>query len=182
MAGTVKGAVGVVSKKAYADHRGCSAAYISKLIRQEKLAAPALLPNGTINVVLADQMLGPAGLFEAEPPVTLSHPQSGPNYQVERARREAANRATAEMDLAERMGETRRRADVEKEVFEMQRRVRERIMAVPVKIADKVAAETAPRIVAHMLTKALAEALGLLAEELEAEAAATPEMENGEPA
>lgn len=175
----VKPAVGVVSKSAYAAHRGCSAAYVSKLIRLEKLAAPALMPDGTINVILADQMLGPSSLFEAESaaPTAPTAPAAGPNYSVERAHREAALRANAEMDLAERMAETRKRSDVERESFEVQRRLRDRVMAIPAKIADRLAVETAPRVIAHLMSKALAEALGMLADELEAEAAASPGTE-----
>lgn len=97
-------AVGVVSKSAYAEHRGCSAAYVSKLIRLGKLAAPALMPDGKINVILADQMLGAAEPEDRSLPLQRPDP-SAPNYSVERAKREAAEAQLAELKVAQRRGE-----------------------------------------------------------------------------
>lgn len=97
-------AIGVVSKKDYAAHRGCSAAYVSKLIRLGKLAAPALMADGRINVTLADQMLG-APTSDEQDLLPGRGDLAGPNYAVERARREAAEAQLAEMKVAQRMGE-----------------------------------------------------------------------------
>jgi hypothetical protein len=102
-----KPAVGVVRKIEYAAHRGCSAAYVSKLIKTGKLAPPALMANGRINIILADQMLGPPGGAEADslaPPVAAFADPDAPVYAVERARREKAQAALAELQLQERQG------------------------------------------------------------------------------
>ncbi len=47
----------IVNKSGYAAHRKCSPAYISKLIGQGRLTAPALRADGKIVVELADAML-----------------------------------------------------------------------------------------------------------------------------
>lgn len=106
MSAAGKPAVGVVRKGEYAAHRGCSAAYVSKLIKLGKLAAPALLADGRINVILADQMLGAPGGAEAESlvPVAVPGDPDAPVYSVERARREKAQAALAELQLQERQG------------------------------------------------------------------------------
>lgn len=85
----------VGTKAEYAAHRGCSPAYVSKLIRLGKLAEPALLPDGRVNFVLADQMVGAAGQ-QAGAALTLG----GPNYSEERAKREAAEAELAQMRVA----------------------------------------------------------------------------------
>lgn len=87
----------VGGKADYAKHRGCSPAYVSKLIRQGKLAEPALMADGRVNFVLADQMVGRGSEDESQPGLPS---QLGPNYAAERARREAAEAAQAEIKLA----------------------------------------------------------------------------------
>lgn len=53
-------ATGVVTKSEFARLRGCSPAYVSKLIRTQRLASPALRPDGKIDLALAASMLGGA--------------------------------------------------------------------------------------------------------------------------
>lgn len=104
---------GVVTKSGYAEHRGCSPAYISKLIRQGKLAAPALMPDGKINVVLADQMLGASSAADDLLAAPRGAAGAGPTYAVERARREAAERELKELALAKQKGEQLSRGAVD---------------------------------------------------------------------
>jgi hypothetical protein len=47
----------IVSKSAYAAHRSVTAACVTMWIGRQKLTAPALLPDGRIDVALADQQL-----------------------------------------------------------------------------------------------------------------------------
>lgn len=98
----------VGTKAEYATHRGCSRAYVSKLIKQGRLAEPALMADGRINFVLADQMIGSA--IEEEPAAAPA--AGGPNYAVERARREAADAEMAEIKLGVLRGEYVRRSAV----------------------------------------------------------------------
>jgi hypothetical protein len=167
MAPPVNRATGVVSSSAYAAHRGVSPAYISKLKRLGKLAAPAVLPNGDINVVLADQMLGDAA---AQPELPTS--KGGPVYSEERAGREAAQRRLAELDLAEKQARTLSRADAENATFLLFRGLRDRMLALPQRLADDLAAEASPRMIEHRLRLAITEAFQASSAEMAARAAA----------
>src|SRR5688572_12278363 len=109
MGETVK-ATGVVSKSAYAQHRGCSPAYVSKLIKIGKLAAPALMPDGKINVILADQMLG-AATETAQPSLPTEGGAGGSNYSTARAGREQAEAELARLKLQEKRGEVLSRSE-----------------------------------------------------------------------
>lgn len=93
----MSGAKAVGTKAEYAAHRGCSPAYVSKLIRLGKLAEPALLPDGRVNFVLADQMVGAAG---PAAPLHQAASGGGPNYNEERAKREQAEAELAQMRVA----------------------------------------------------------------------------------
>jgi len=92
----------VVNKQTYAAHRGCSPAYVSKLIAQGKLAAPALRADGKIVVELADAMI--AGEAVAAP---VQAPTPGPRLE---SRAEAEARKFREDADAKAMAnaETRR--------------------------------------------------------------------------
>jgi hypothetical protein len=50
-------AAAVLSKSAYAAHRSVSAACVTNWITRRKLTAPALLPDGKIDVALADKQV-----------------------------------------------------------------------------------------------------------------------------
>jgi hypothetical protein len=93
MAAEAKLTVG--TKAEYAAHRGCSRAYVSKLIREGKLAAPALMADGKVNFILADLSIGQPS----------SASVGAPNFAEERARREAAEATLAEMKLQEKQRE-----------------------------------------------------------------------------
>jgi len=98
------GKLTVGTKAEYAAHRGCSRAYVSKLIREGRLAAPALMADGKVNFILADQMVGKPSSADAES--LFSAPSAGaPNFAEERARREAAEATLAEMKLQEKQRE-----------------------------------------------------------------------------
>jgi hypothetical protein len=159
---------GVVSSKEYATLRGTSPSYISKLKRLGKLAPPAVLSNGDINVVLANQMLGEAPLVDdtgVSPKATV-----GPNYAEERARREAADAQIRELELARRRGETVDKVDAGRATFAVFRDLRDGLLALPPRLAEDLAAETSPRLVAHRLTQAITDVLAAVARKLEGEA------------
>ena len=97
----------ILSKSQYAAHRGCAPSYITKLIGLGKLAPPALLASGKIDVAAADLMLGdPSPSITAAAAPSLPPPSSPdqPVYAAERARREAAEARLAEIKLATREG------------------------------------------------------------------------------
>lgn len=169
---------GLLTKAAYAEHRGVSASYISKLIREGRLAPPALLPNGRVNTILADQMLGAsAPADDVELPGVRS---DGPNYSVERARREAAQAELAEIELQRRRGESLSVAQVERQVFEKDRRIRDAILAAAETVAPKAHAAPNAQTAADVIRSAMSAALGEVAAQFEAEAREAPEDFEGE--
>lgn len=167
MAPPVQRPPGVVSSKEYAAQRGVSPSYISKLKRLGKLAPPALLSNGDINVVLADQMLGNAPLLDDTP--TASSRGAGPNYAEERARREAADAQLKELKLADQRALLLTKADAGRATFDVFRALRDALLAISPRHAEELAAETSPRLVEHLLTKAITDVLAAAARQLEAE-------------
>jgi hypothetical protein len=159
MARAVNPAVGVVSKARYAEHRGCSAAYVSKLIRLGRLAAPALLADGRVNVTLADQMLG-APTLDVLAPVPIAAATS-------RAEREAANARIARIRADEMEGALLPRDKVDGRVFDLVRRLRDELLAWPESVAPRLTTMTAERAIADLLTAELEEKLNRLAGELQ---------------
>ncbi|MDQ1079704.1 hypothetical protein [Pseudoroseomonas cervicalis] len=181
MAGEVQRAIGVVSSKDYAAHRGVSAAYISKLKRLGKLAAPAVLPDGRINVALADQMLGDVQqLLEMAASEVAPRALSGPSYQAERALREAALREQEQIALAREKQQIRHAKEVDRDTFEAFRLTRDELLALPPRLAEDLAAESAPRAITHMLNKALVAVLADLSRRLGADAAEPEERKEDE--
>ena len=166
MASEVQPATGVVSKSRYAQHRGCSAAYISKLIRRGTLAAPALLPDGKINVLLADQMLGQStasGVGLDLVPAAAAVP-SAPSARSERELHQA-RLAKVKADEAE--GRLLRRADVELRIFEVLRRLRDELLAMPASLAPTLARLTDEREIEAHLNRELEARLARTADALE---------------
>lgn len=159
---------GLMTKAAYAEHRGVSASYVSKLIREGKLAAPALLPNGRINTILADQMLG--GVPTADEIDIPLAPSGGPNFAVERARREAAQAELKEIELRRQRGEALSTAEVERAVFEKDRRVRDAVLAAAEAVAPKAHAAPNAQTAADIIRAAMIAALGQVADQLTADA------------
>lgn len=154
----VKPATGVVSKSAYALHRGCSPAYVSKLIKQGRLAAPALLSDGRINVVLADQMLGPPANDD-----TAALIPAVPSASAHRAEREAAQARMARLKADELEGKSLPRDRIELRIFELVRRLRDELLAWPEAVAPRLVAMTEERAIAALLTSDLEEKLTRLA-------------------
>lgn len=159
MGDPVKPPPGVVSKTGYAAHRGCSPAYISKLVRLGKIAAPALMADGRINIILADQMLGAAHQSEGLP---LNAPTAN-----DRQRREKADADLRELELAERQGRLLDAGKVAAERFEVARRARDTLFAMAEARAAELCACTTPRLLADLLRQRIGDALADLADSLE---------------
>ena len=82
--------------------------------------------------------------------------------QDHRARIAALDVEEREIDLAMRRGETVKKVDVRRELFELARLARDRVMGVPAKIAVEVAAEADPAVVRARMEDALRVALETL--------------------
>lgn len=89
-------------------------------------------------------------------------------YFAVKERRERAEADLAELELRERRGELVKKADVEREIFAIQRALRDRLAGIPDRIAPMLAAEAdvtrCHAIVAAELRAALGEVAGSLAE------------------
>lgn len=124
---------GNVRKGDYAKHRGVSPAYISKLIREGKLTAPALQPDGRVNIALADLQLAgmadPARSAMADPsrgemvgemaditvanePGSFGGSAAPASFADARTRKMLADAEAAEIALARTRGEVVDRASV----------------------------------------------------------------------
>lgn len=155
----------LISKAAYARYRGCSPAYVSKLIREGRLAAPALNAHGLIDIALADAALGqPAPQLQ---PLTRDREPGAParsssdehGYASARADRERAAAALAELELQKRRSELVDRATVDSEVETLARYLRDRMLSLPEELADRLAQTAEPRLIRQMLIVGIESAL-----------------------
>jgi hypothetical protein len=163
VARAVRATPGVVSKSGYAEHRGCSPAYVSKLIRLGRLAPPALLADGRVNIALADQMLGAPSANELALPAALA----APTHAMHRAEREAAQARIARVKAEELEGARILRDQVEARVFDVCRRLRDELAAWPEAIAPRLVAITDDRAIAELLQAEIEEKLTRLAASLQ---------------
>lgn len=91
----------------------------------------------------------------------------GSDYEIAKAHEKTFKAKMAELDYLKRKGELVERVDVEREVFDMARKVRNNILNIPAKIMDKLAATTDPFEVEKLLTDELYQALEGLANEVQ---------------
>ncbi|MEO5348004.1 MAG: hypothetical protein H7834_16755 [Magnetococcus sp. YQC-9] len=68
------------------------------------------------------------------------------------------------LDLEERQGKLLRADDVEREAFELGRRVRDRLLNIPSRVSPTIAAETDFKVIERLLTQELRTALEELSE------------------
>ena len=89
------------------------------------------------------------------------------SYHQSRAEREAYQAENARIDLAERLGQLASRDDVEHRTMTAFRRVRDRLLAFPATVADRVAAAPDAIAVRNLLNAELRRVLEHLASELD---------------
>jgi len=154
---------GLATKAGYATHRGCSESYIHRLVREGKLAAPAVLDNGLVNIVLADRMLGaqPDGHVATAAPMPIPAADQ-PNG---RERRVAAQAELAELELQRRRGELMPRDIVLRCVDAAASRARARLLEIPGLVSIELSTLTDPARIEAVLMARLAEALGAVSKE-----------------
>ena len=146
------GKLTVGTKAEYAAHRGCSRAYVSKLIREGKLAAPALMADGKVNFILADQIIGKPSAAEAES-LFAAPASAGPNFAEERARREAAEAALAELKLQEKRAEVLKADAVAQAATSVLGRAMARFFEAWPEISPALAQMTDPAAIADRLAE-----------------------------
>lgn len=161
-----------LSQTGYADARGVSAAYVSKLKRQGRLV---ITPSGKVNVEATDRLIDstrdPArggdrrpsanegkgedsGAREAAAPGGRAGGRVATQTYDEAARRERFAKARiAELELAEKTGQLVRRQEVEAAIFGLSRQTMEALDALADRLASQLAAESDPARVHAMLTE-----------------------------
>ena len=157
-----------LSQTEYAQARGCSAAYVSKLKRQGRLV---LTPNGKVNVEATDRLIentrdparggdrrpgadgqGEAAHAPADAGPAAVRPVGGHETYKEAARRERIAKARlAELELAEAAGQLVRRDQVEQMVFGLARQAMDALMSLDERLAGRLAAETDEFRVAELI-------------------------------
>ena len=80
-------------------------------------------------------------------------------YQEARAIREALNARLTKLEYEEKLGELVHASRVKKEAYETGRTLRDRMLAVPGRVAAVIAAETDPRKIERILTDEFRRAL-----------------------
>jgi hypothetical protein len=150
----------IVRKSAYASHRGCSPAYVSKLIREGKLTSPAITPDDLIDVALADAQLSamsdPARVDDQVDAQLQEAAASDdqPTFAAAKTRREEANANIAEMELAKRRGELVDRQSVFDAFYEIGVQVRDALSARRLQLAQSLAVLTDPAAIALAIDEA----------------------------
>ena len=151
----------VITKSAYARHRGTSRQYISRLAKEGVL----VMHDGFVDVEASDAVLD-------DRPVAIEPPESSPpRAAAEMAGQQPTSFAQARLDemvyraklrrldFEERSGKLLRRADVEAATFNLYRTFRDRMQNIPERVAAMIAAESDPHRVHEILTTEIRKAL-----------------------
>lgn len=161
----------VLTKSKYAKHRGCAPSYITKLIKDGKLAPPALRPDSRIDVAAADLMLGSPAAPLLQPSSLSPVSPDQPVYAAERARREAAEARLAEIKLATREGSILDAAAVSAAAETVFSRAIQRLTAGMADLSIPLATMTDPAAIADAINTELRRAMAGIHEEFSADAA-----------
>jgi hypothetical protein len=111
---------------------------------------------------------------EKRSPVGTPTPM-GPNYAVERSRREAYQAENARLDLEERLGRLADMAEVEASTFDVMRRIRDRFLGMSSAVAGRCAAAPDERAIRAILDVEIRAILASMSEEFDRKAGKTLE-------
>lgn len=147
-------AVTLITKSAYARHRGCDEKAVRKAVAEGRIS----LIDGKIDPEVADiqwarntrARVSQSSAPGADPELPLESPPVGveapaakppadPGYMQFRSRREEADAQIAEMNAAKMRGAMLMRQDVDRAMFEIGREIRDRLSACARRIASEVA-------------------------------------------
>lgn len=164
--------------RAYARHRGVSHTAVQKALRAGRIQAEA---DGSIDPVRADRAW--AGNTAAAPAAPAPpqreevrseevrdvrrEPAAGPSFAQSRAIREAYAARLAKLEYEERTGALVRTEQVKLAWFDLLRVARDRLLNIPDRLADTLAAETEPRRVRELLAAEIRLVLTDLADQAE---------------
>jgi hypothetical protein len=182
-------AVQLLSKSAYARHRGCDEKAVRRAVNEGRIS----LIDGKIDPAVADiqwarntraRVSQAAPVAQPDQDVTAEQLQDSspaaksgdkapadPGYMQFRSRREEADAQIAEMNAAKMRGTMLMRQDVDRAMFEIGREIRDRLTACARRIASEVASintaeaceqvvDREHRIVLELLVTACREKIG----------------------
>lgn len=162
-------AVELISKSAYARHRGCDEKAVRKAVNEGRISLidgkidkdvadiqwakntrarvahnTSAVNSGQIEIGQSgDALPSAAGLSGAAGQINASDkPASDPSYMQFRMRREEADAQIAEMNAGKMRGTMLMRPDVDRAMFEIGREVRDRLTACARRVAAEVASIT----------------------------------------
>ncbi|MBF0138604.1 MAG: hypothetical protein HQL65_20445 [Magnetococcales bacterium] len=162
-----------MSNREYAKHREVSEGAVRKAIRSGRIL---LEPDGTIDPDRADidweQNTNPAQQRNTsipqgnalDDPATQQKSTSVPDYQTSRSIKAAYDARLAKLDFEVRSGKLVAFDDVQVEAFNLSRRVRDRLLNIPHRIAATCAAETDAMTIERTLIEELRSAMEELTE------------------
>lgn len=181
----------------YAQHRRIKTGAVYEALSEGVIS---LLPDGTIDYKLADHQWAERWSPQADLSKALLAEPSGAfapgldgddysddgetiSYVAERARHERMKANLAELRYLEAAGSVLQLERTNRRIYEIMRSLRSRLLAIPARIAPKLAGETDIHVIHGMLTEALKAALEGAAEEVECMGTDdTEEPPDGEPA
>lgn len=144
---------------------GVSQPAISKRIKNGTLQTNA---DGTIPRDVAEREarargVDIGGVAPADTPATEPAPEDGEDLLYWRTRNERAKALTAELERDELEGLLIRRDAVAREAAEFSVLVRDRLRNIPMRLRDRLAAETSPRVCGDLVAAEIDKALNVLA-------------------
>lgn len=147
----------LMTQAEYARHRDCSRQYVSRLAREGRLVTR----DDLIDVIESDKLLGPPG--ETDEDEVLS----GTDRSRAELRLIEAQAALAEMKLKERGGELIERIEAQRQAADLSMALREKLVAMPRRIADRLIHIKTERELAIAISDAIEDALADFAAELD---------------
>lgn len=183
----------VMTKAEFARYRRAtfgtgSKSLISKYLATGKIAPPALRPDGRIDRILGDAQLartvGAAKKRDAAPPPIpqiAASDDSAPGFRppadgtlaAEQIALTRARRRRIELETEKEEGKLVYVADAARETFDAARRVRDRLLAVPVRLAPQLIGKD-EREISKLVRDALYTAMNEAADDLENQAESEP--------
>jgi phage terminase Nu1 subunit (DNA packaging protein) len=126
----------VVTQAEFARRQNRPRQWVNKKIKRGDLTPPAILRDGRVWVEEAERQLAAA---TAEPEIPVGLASDAPVLAAERARKEAAQARLKEIELAKAQGELVAAADIEAEIEDLCRGLRDELLQLPREVAGDCA-------------------------------------------
>ena len=153
-----------LSIRGYARHRGVSHTAVQKAIQSGRISVE---PDGTLDPAkaYAEWEKNTRSSKGSVASAAIAQASGGVDFNKARAVKETYNARLAKLTYEERMGQLVSVEEVKLGAFNMARKLRNRILQIPMRISAQLAAETDPHIVEDMLNAELSGALEELSQE-----------------